>query len=313
MKKISIIVPIYNVEKYLRRCIDSLVNQTHENIEIILIDDESPDNCGEICDKYANLNSKIRVIHKENGGLSDARNTGLMQATGDYILFVDSDDYIIATACEEFVKIISNNDIDVAIGDATRIIGNKEYSMCFDKKYLGQIQSGEAFLKHQIKKRSISVMSCRNMYKRSYLIENNILFKTGIFHEDEEWLPRALLGTDKVILTGINFYRYIIREDSITQKKDKEKNARDLLTICYSLESTYSSIVDIELKEVLEEYLLKLYLNAVCIGKLYKANSKQYLYDEFIKGKAKSTKCRLQVIIYRINKKLFCILYRLFS
>ena len=93
-EKISIIVPIYNVEKYLERCVDSLVNQTYENIEIILVDDGSPDYCPQLCDEYAKKDSRIVVIHKKNGGLSDARNYGLCKASGEYILYVDSDDYI---------------------------------------------------------------------------------------------------------------------------------------------------------------------------------------------------------------------------
>ena len=91
--KISIIVPIYNVEKYIRKCIESIINQTYRNIEIILVDDGSPDNCGKICDEYAKKDSRVKVIHKKNGGLSDARNKGTEVATGEYIMYVDSDDY----------------------------------------------------------------------------------------------------------------------------------------------------------------------------------------------------------------------------
>ena len=99
-KLVSIIVPIYKVEKYLKQCLDSILNQTYENIEIILVDDGSPDNCGKICDEYASNDKRIRVIHKENGGLSSARNAGLDVATGEYISFIDSDDYV----SENFIK-----------------------------------------------------------------------------------------------------------------------------------------------------------------------------------------------------------------
>ncbi|MBQ5852329.1 MAG: glycosyltransferase family 2 protein, partial [Lachnospiraceae bacterium] len=91
---ISIVVPVYNVEKYLERCVDSLINQTYENIEILLIDDGSKDNSGQMCDEYANKDSRITVYHKENGGLSDARNYGMDRAKGEYIIFIDSDDYV---------------------------------------------------------------------------------------------------------------------------------------------------------------------------------------------------------------------------
>ena len=91
---ISVIIPIYKVEKYLRECIDSIINQSFKNLEIILVDDGSPDNCGKICDEYAKKDNRLKVIHKENGGLSSARNAGLDIATGEYISFVDSDDYV---------------------------------------------------------------------------------------------------------------------------------------------------------------------------------------------------------------------------
>ena len=94
MKKISVIIPIYNVEKYLKRCIESIIKQTYSNLEIILVDDGSPDGCAKICDEYKNKDERIVVIHKKNGGLSDARNAGLKVATGEIISYIDSDDYV---------------------------------------------------------------------------------------------------------------------------------------------------------------------------------------------------------------------------
>ena len=101
---ISIIVPIYNVEKYLKKCIDSLINQTYKNIEIILVDDESPDNCGRICDEYARLDNRIKVIHQNNSGVGKARENGMDIALGKYLTFVDSDDWIEPEFCERMVK-----------------------------------------------------------------------------------------------------------------------------------------------------------------------------------------------------------------
>ena len=98
-KKISIIIPVYKVEKYLDKCVESVVNQTYKNLEIILVDDGSPDNCPKMCDEWAEKDKRIKVIHKENGGLSDARNFGIEKATGDYLMFLDSDDYLDVTTC----------------------------------------------------------------------------------------------------------------------------------------------------------------------------------------------------------------------
>jgi glycosyltransferase involved in cell wall biosynthesis len=114
MKKISIIVPVYKVEKYLDKCVESLVNQTYKNLEIILVDDGSPDECPKICDAWAKKDSRIKVSHKANGGLSEARNTGMDIATGDYIGFVDSDDYVSEEMYNILVKIIEENDADIS-------------------------------------------------------------------------------------------------------------------------------------------------------------------------------------------------------
>ena len=114
MCKVSVIVPVYKVEKYLNKCVDSIINQTLEDIEIILVDDGSPDNCGKICDDYAQKDNRIVVIHKTNGGLSDARNAGLEVARGEYIGFVDSDDYIAPEMISLLYGVCKKNSTDIA-------------------------------------------------------------------------------------------------------------------------------------------------------------------------------------------------------
>ena len=116
--KISIIVPVYKVEEELERCVQSLVNQTYKNIEIILVDDGSPDRCPLLCDEYAQKDSRVRVIHKKNGGLSDARNVGLQATTGEYVLYIDSDDYIDLDSCERFLKATEQQKVDIVVGSA---------------------------------------------------------------------------------------------------------------------------------------------------------------------------------------------------
>ena len=110
--KISIVVPMYNVEKYLPECVDKLLDQTYKNLEIILVDDGSPDNCGKIADDYAKKDERVKVIHKPNGGLSDARNVGMDVATGEYLMFTDSDDFLFPSACEVLVNKIEKENAD---------------------------------------------------------------------------------------------------------------------------------------------------------------------------------------------------------
>ena len=113
-EKISVIVPIYKTEQFLSKCIDSIINQTYKNLEIILVDDGSPDNCPKICDEYAKRDNRIKVIHKENGGLSSARNAGIEIATGDFSAFVDSDDWIDSDMYESLVKLSDEYNADIA-------------------------------------------------------------------------------------------------------------------------------------------------------------------------------------------------------
>lgn len=120
-KLLSVIVPVYKVEPYLHRCVDSIRNQTYKNLQIILVDDGSPDNCGKICDEYAELDARIIVVHQENRGLSGARNTGLRYAKGEYVAFVDSDDWIAPTMYETLVRMIERNDLDMARCGITEI------------------------------------------------------------------------------------------------------------------------------------------------------------------------------------------------
>lgn len=112
---ISVIVPVYKVEKYIKKCIESIINQTYENLEIILVDDGSPDNCGKICDEYAKKDKRIKVIHKENGGVSSARNLGLEKSNGQYITFIDSDDWIEEEYCEILLTTLKEQNADCAI------------------------------------------------------------------------------------------------------------------------------------------------------------------------------------------------------
>ena len=200
----SIIIPIYNVEKYLEKCIESIINQTYHNIEIILVDDGSTDNCSKLCDKYKKKDCRIKVLHKQNGGLSDARNEGLEIATGNYILFVDSDDYLEKDACEKFSAYTDRN-ADILIGDGIVIDGRCD---------IGHISETGVFNAHDFLKKSLIAnrfpkVVWLNAYRRGFLNDNNLRFKKGILHEDENFTPKVFLCAKTIIYTGINFYNYV--------------------------------------------------------------------------------------------------------
>ena len=235
--KVSIVVPIYKVEKEIDRCVGSLINQSLQDIEIILVDDGSPDDCPQICDGYAKQDNRIKVIHKKNGGLSDARNAGLLNAKGRYVLFVDSGDYIINNACEVLYLNASKDNLDIVIADAFRIESSKESHISHASQSSDRVTSGADFLKEQLKYGTMHMAVWLNLYNREFLIKNDLKFKVGILHEDEQWTPRVFLKAEKVKYINFPFYYYIIRDTSITNNKDKTKNGIDLINTVFEIKS----------------------------------------------------------------------------
>jgi len=259
-KKISIIVPIYNVEKFLNRCVISLINQTYQNIEIILVDDGSPDNCPKICDEFSKIDSRIKVIHKKNGGLSDARNCGLLNASGDYVLYVDSDDYIELDACEKLSDVIQKSDVDLVIGEYKEI-RNGEIVV---KKHSNLSENRE----YEAKDYVISSIECDewyapawlNLYRREFLIKNNLYYKVGIYFEDIEMLPRLFLANPTIMYVAYPFYNYVIRKDSIMTSEKTLEQIQMSLDIYREWLEIFSIIDDELYRKYLYGILVKYYI-----------------------------------------------------
>ena len=297
----SIVVPIYNVEAYIHRCVDSLLEQTFSDIEIILVDDQSPDNCPAICDEYAWKDSRVRVIHKPNGGLSDARNAGIQAARGDYIMLVDSDDYIERDACENFAK-YAQQGVDIIIGDAVVEGGN--CNLAHIKPTDGQAMNGVEYLKQAFRGHCSTMVAWLNIYRRDFLIDNQLLFKCGILHEDEQFTPRAFLKANTVICSGVVFYHYIIRSGSITTQVDKRKNDTDLYNTCCELEKIYQDVEDTELRNYLINSLSGKILNIFQVGRLYQYG-KKYIHKDFVKRTAIFKKAKYKARLYCFSPRLY--------
>jgi len=227
---ITIIVPVYKVEKYLDRCVDSIVNQTYTNLEIILVDDGSPDQCPEMCDLWQKKDNRIKVIHKKNGGLSDARNTAIKEARGEYFLLVDSDDFIVDDAVNRLASYAS--DEDVIIGEAKIYEPTRDVDRIHTNLKENFIYTGGEYSIEAIYAGEWFAAACYNMYRTDFIRHNNLFFKVGILHEDIEYIPRLFLAANKVKYLHYEFYRYVIRDDSICSSKS-EKHINDLF-------STYS-------------------------------------------------------------------------
>ena len=208
---ISVIVPIYKVEAYLERCIRSIVNQTYKNLEIILVDDGSPDSCPDICDVWKEKDDRIKVIHKKNGGLSDARNAGMQIMTGTYISYIDSDDWVANDMYEKMMYAIKKNDADICECQFEKTAGivksNKEQKT--DKV---TILKKEEALKAVVEEK-INPVVWNKIYKRE--IVDQLYFEKGKYNEDEFWTYQVVEKAEKIVQIEDVGYYYFFREDSI--------------------------------------------------------------------------------------------------
>lgn len=220
-EKISVIVPIYKVEDYLHRCVESIINQTYTNLEIILVDDGSPDNCSKICDEYAEKDSRIKVIHKKNGGLSDARNAGLLIATGEYISFIDSDDYIDINMYKSIITYMEKHDLDIAECGIKHVYSNKiKQDDKLDKSI--HVFNSEDALKELMLERRLHQTVWNKLYKTKLI--KNIFFEKGKIHEDEFWTYKVFMNAEKIGFLDEYLYYYIHREGSIMAQGYSSKN-----------------------------------------------------------------------------------------
>lgn len=236
-KTVSVIVPIYQVEAYLARCVDSLIGQTYAELEIILVDDGSPDNCGAICDAYAKKDSRIRVIHKPNGGLSDARNAGLDIATGDYIYFVDSDDWIGSDAIATLMGQMDDT-VDIVMGSSVDV--REEDEKILETAYSIPLRTFRRLDQLEAMKDDLlgGWAAWNKLYRRKLF--DTIRFPVGRINEDEAILLHVLALCDTVIQVGHPTYYYFLRPNSITTSSFSEKKM-DWFLNC---EANYSFIRD---------------------------------------------------------------------
>lgn len=208
MLNVSIIVPIYRVEKYVSKCIESIINQTYSNWELLLIDDGSPDNSGKICDEYAQKDNRIKVIHKENYGVSSARNSGLDIAQGEYVMFVDSDDWISKDCLEVCVNEIKNNKLDALQFGSISIYKDKEILYV---KNSTKTLSGEEYIKNN----NFNVTVWGGIYKKNIIEKFSLRFSTQLkLAEDQIFILSYLKHVNRIKYINKAMYYYFQRSDS---------------------------------------------------------------------------------------------------
>jgi len=218
---VSIVIPMYNVENYINKCVDTIINQTYKNLEIILIDDGSPDNCGDIADNYAELDCRIKVVHKINGGLSDARNVGLQIATGEYVFFVDSDDYVEADMIESVLGKAIDSEADVVLFSFYNEIVDKNENIIKKEAVIFNPKESSSMI-------SIIGYVWNKLYKTAYIKLNTFSFQKGLsLVEDIVFNEEVMIGANKIEYINKPFYHYVSRE-RLTLVKKYHKNSYDL-------------------------------------------------------------------------------------
>ena len=305
MPKVSVIIPIYNVEKYLDKCLDSIVNQTYENIEIICINDGSTDGSQKIVNKYKKKYKNIISLEKENGGQATARNMGLTIATGEYVTFVDSDDYIDKKLYETIAPKMKKG-YDLILFDYEIVYSNRrERKYCLNPIDKDNVTPSE-YLLSQI------VSPCNKIYKKAYLDKMNFKFPEGIIYEDYAAIPTLVINNPKIAYVDKAFYFYVQSDSSTTRNEEYKTKYENLFP---ATEFLYNKLKNCELKEEAEYQITihNLYHGALNFYKFNKleqidkiADSIKEKFPKWNKNKyIKKESLRAKTLMYLFYKKRY--------
>lgn len=307
---LSVIIPIYNVEKYIAKCIDSLLKQDNDRIQYIFIDDGSQDNSYKIVSKYAQNNPSFIVIRQENKGLGGARNEGMKHAKGKYVLFVDSDDYIEPNSLEKLVDIALLNSVDILQAKCKLIYedGKVEYNETKMDEEI--IEDGKYWLRNN----HIDLAACFCLYSSKMLQDNDLRFMEGVYHEDMDFKIRAVYYAKRMMEVDNSFYNYLMRESSISHEKSLRR-CEDYFRVSHSLSNwAKDNVDDNTYEEFFRNYFGFLYSHMVNICVIENISMKEFLSDDdrrqeifyFLKN-SKSKKYWMGYILLRFR------LYKLYS
>ncbi len=314
---ISVIIPVYNVEQYLERCIDSVLNQTYTNIEIILVDDGSTDNSGSICDKYKTIDDRISVVHKENGGLSSARNIAIPLIKGRYAMFVDSDDWIDSDMLTDMVQIIKKYNADIVASEVIRAtdIDNYNEKKKYDKLITEYTRDEYLEIYFKIKGNKTIYYAPSKLYKREVLEEN--LYPIGLTSEDVVGTLKTILNSHNIVNINYPYYNYYINDNSITgsfSKKDFDLLDiwNEAVDICKKRdEGKYLSYAKLNRDRIDYTLLMRMAVNLKYkdIDRLYKDKKIQLL--ENLKRNKKEILNNKLPLSRKITIRMICLNYRL--
>jgi glycosyltransferase involved in cell wall biosynthesis len=250
--KLSVIIPVYNVENFIAKCLDSILNQSDETIEIICVNDGSTDGSRKIIGDYQNLFPFIKCIDRPNGGLSAARNTGLFHANGEYILFLDSDDWLEENVLGTIYQKSKESNLDVLIGNTKWIYTNKiQVEKLNSVDVISNIISGKDAIVKLMKAEIYVPMAYNYICKRDFILSNKLFFKEGLIYEDELWTPQLLIKARRVLAFQIYHYNYLQRENTIMNSSVNYNKVDSLFYISKKLIKFAKSKYNQELKDCL--------------------------------------------------------------
>ena len=308
---LSVIVPVYNVEKYLKRCLESILVQSWNDYEIILVDDGSTDSSAQICDLYAEKYEMIRVIHKENKGLSDTRNRGIEEASGEYVYFPDSDDWLEPNTFSELSDVIEELTYDI-ISFNREFVTSEEDKLISAKSRIQKL-SGKQALLEMLKQSDVTGFANDKIYRKKLFLDNDIEFPVGKYYEDLGTNYKLFLKATKVYVTNQKYYHYLITNpDSITQSWNEQK-LQDMFG--FYREIYYSPLIREKFEELEIEILQAFYINGLIhiLSSLYKSNiSAQYsdiekdIKQEIVKNSLGVTKLlnqpnKIKYLLYKLG------------
>ena len=309
--RFSIIVPVYKAEDCLPQCVDSVLNQDFDDFELILVDDGSPDKCPAICDEYAKKDSRVKVIHKANGGASDARNVGIKSAVGDYLMFMDSDDYWnTQTVLLKINNTVEKNDVHIVQFGQEKLYSRDHKIVTGAERCLSQHNGckTEDIIEQLVSNGNLTISACSMAISRDFIVKNEVYFVVGKRTEDLEWAIHLYTHNPKWSFIDEYFYVYRIqRDDSVTATIDY----KHMCDYCWMLEKSVEHIE--KCNELVRKSLMSyiMYQVLIAIALCYKVNLPREQRKEIL--------CRLKVICkgnvtkYTLNKKvkLASCIYRL--
>lgn len=308
---LSVIVPVYNVEKYLKRCLESILVQSWNDYEIILVDDGSTDSSAQICDLYAEKYEMIRVIHKENKGLSDTRNRGIEEASGEYVYFPDSDDWLEPNTFSELSDVIEELTYDI-ISFNREFVTSEEDKLISAKSRIQKL-SGKQALLEMLNQGDVTGFANDKIYRKKLFLDNDIEFPVRKYYEDLGTNYKLFLKATKVYVTNQKYYHYLITNpDSITQSWNEQK-LQDMFG--FYREIYYSPLIREKFEELEIEILQAFYINGLIhiLSSLYKSNiSAQYsdiekdIKQEIVKNSLGVTKLlnqpnKIKYLLYKLG------------